>query len=391
MGVSFSSIVLDYAFELVEPCYVIIPNVSKLVLASLIAFSLFGCQRAPLKTATMVHTTPVYDVDAIFRSMEGPEYTNLDLLLTESVPELLWLTGYEAVMVGPDGQEPRDQQFMCHNTLGVHRGLDEHRKLFRAPPYGTRRLFTLSQGQTTVDLPEGFGIPVVSSEKLQLQSQVLNLNAEAIGQKVAHKVSAHFVRDQDVHQPITPLCIFPSAVNVPTVDPNALEMPFDPDELGCAVNAGGPTIHVSEGLMNTSHWVVKPGKETRRSEVSNIFPWDTTVHYMAIHVHPFAETYEFWDKTTGKLLHSFDCSQLEKGVGLKEVGFYSSAEGIPVFADHDYELTVTYNNTSGEDQTAMAFIFFYVEDKLFHKPGEKELAGSDESFCQVITDPVMAR
>lgn len=343
---------------------------------------------------SMVHLTPVYDVDQIFRSMEGPDYLNRELFLTEMTsPELLWITGYEAVMVGPDGEAPRSQQFMCHNTLGVHRGLDEHRKIFGAPPYGTRRLFTLSQGQNSVKLPEGFGIPLVSSEKLMLQSQVLNLNESAIGQKVRHKISAHYIKDSEVKGEMTPLCIFPAAINVLAMDPNAREMPFDPEEVGCAVDAGGgPTTDAKEeGLHYTGHWVVNPGRETRRSKVRKPFPFDTTVHYIAIHVHPFAETLEFWDKTTGELLHTFHCNQVEEGVGLKSIDYYSDPKGIPVFADHNYELVVTHNNTSGEDQTAMAFVFFYAEDKLFNKPGPEELAKSDESFCQPISDPAMSR
>lgn len=340
----------------------------------------------------MEHLTPVYEVDRIFRSMEGPDYTNTDLYLSEDGhPELLWLTEYEAVMVGPDGQEPRDQQFMCHNTLGVRRGLDEHRRLFRAPAYGTRRLFTLSQGQNSVKLPPGFGIPLVSSEKLMLQSQVLNLNEGAIGQSVRHKVSARYLRDSEVYGEMTPLCILPAAVNVLAVDPNAREMPFDPEEVGCAVNAGGPTSTNHKGEMYTGHWVVNPGKEERRAVVRNVFPFDTKVHYIAIHVHPFAETFEFWDKTTGDLLHAFHCNQVEKGVGLERIDYYSDVDGIEVFADHSYELVVTHNNTSGEDQTAMAFMFFYAQDKLFHKPGPKELARSDESFCGPVTDPAMSR
>ncbi|MGE4605458.1 MAG: hypothetical protein AAEJ52_01805 [Myxococcota bacterium] len=38
----------------------------------------------------------------------------------------------------------------------------------------------------------------------------------------------------------------------------------------------------------------------------------------------------------------------------------SSADGIPIYRDHEYELISTYNNTSGVDQDAMATMFLYV-------------------------------
>ncbi|MFP8878739.1 MAG: hypothetical protein VCE43_04375 [Myxococcota bacterium] len=38
----------------------------------------------------------------------------------------------------------------------------------------------------------------------------------------------------------------------------------------------------------------------------------------------------------------------------------SSADGIPIYRDHEYELISIYNNSSGVDQDAMATMFSYV-------------------------------
>ncbi len=356
--------------------------------------SLSGCSRVAGSdlTRTFEHTTPVYDVDQIYPSMGGPEYTNKSLeLLGEVDPELLWITGYEAVMVAPDGKSQKSQEFMCHNTLTIHRGLDDHRKLFGSVPYGTRRLFTLSQGQYEVELPEGFGIPVVSSERLMLQSQVLNLNESAIGEKVRHKVKTRFVRESERAGQMKPLCMFPSGIGVRVGDPDSARMPDDP-VLGCAVPAddGSPGRNL-KGEVTTGHWLVRPGRDERYSDLGHHFPFDTTVHYIAVHVHPFAESFEFRDRTTGESLWTARAQQSEGSIGLKSLTHYSSKEGIPVYRDHEYEIISVYNNTTDQDQTAMAFMFFYVLDTGFSPPTSEALARSHERFLDFNKPPAMLR
>lgn len=362
-----------------------------LVLLALLLTASCSVSRHDLHHETL---TPVYDVDKIYLSMQGPQFTDKKVrLLPEIIPELLWVTGYQAIMVGEDGATQKPQQFMCHNTLSIHRPLDQHRKLFGAPAYGTRRLFTLSQGQYEVELPDGFGIPVISTEQLMLQSQVLNLNSDAIGEKVRHKVNTRFLRDKDVKPDATmrPLCMFPSGIAVRIGDPSAAESPDDP-ELGCAIAAdhlaNGET---HDGEPTTGHWVLEPGKDIRQTDLGRQFPFDTRIHYIAVHVHPYAQSFEFRDRTTNESLWTAQATQTKGSIGLEALTNYSSAEGIKVYKDHDYEIISTYNNTSGESQTAMAFMFFYVEDKLWNPPTEKALLSSDESFCKPNTDPKMLR
>lgn len=332
------------------------------------------------------HLTPSYKVEGLYPSMKGPAYTNQDIFLSEGEPELLWVRGYEAVMVGADGQAPKPQQFMCHNTLSIHRGLDQHRWLFGSSPYGTRRLFTLSQGQYKVEFPDGFGIPVLSTEKLMLQSQVLNLNKDAIGEQVRHKIRTHFVRDNQLNKPLKPLCMIPSGVSVKVTDKCAAKMPNDPMQLGCGIdpdtaeNAGGPLSSTPKGTF-TGHWVVRPGKEVRKSNIGYTFPFDTSIHYICVHVHPGAESFELRDLTTQQSLFVAKGEQLTQGVGLDRISYFSSDKGIPVFRNHQYELISQYRNDTQEPQSAMAFMFFYVLDQQFHKPDRKTMLRSDESFC----------
>lgn len=363
------------------------------LLAALVLGGVFLWPRhAEPERLTFEHVTPTYEVKSLYASMRGPEYTNADLALETGSPELLWIHGYEAMMVGDDGKTPKPQQFMCHNTLSIRRGLDQHRRLFGANPYGTRRLFTLSQGQYKVELPEGFAIPVVSTEKLMLQSQVLNLNESGVGEKVRHKVRAHYVRDSELRQSPRPLCIFPSGISVPVGDPQAA--PVEQGD-GCAVDAGGCPIEKDAltGKTRTPHWVVPPGRDERRTKVGHLFPFDTTIHYIAAHVHPYAVSFELRDLTENRTVWKAEGASLtaNEGVGLDRISYFSSKEGLPVYRTHEYELVSVYDNKSKIDQTAMAFMFFYVEDKLFRKPTPETLASSDESFCGPVTDPAMLR
>lgn len=52
-------------------------------------------------------------------------------------------------------------------------------------------------------------------------------------------------------------------------------------------------------------------------------------------------------------------------IGIDQVDYYSSALGIPLYKDHEYELLSVYNNTTSYDQDVMAVMFLYVLDKEF--------------------------
>ncbi len=72
----------------------------------------------------------VYTIDRKYPSMRGP-YGVQEVQLGEagSPSELLWVTGYRAVMVGPDGEEAASPEFMCHSNLDID--MERHRELFQ--------------------------------------------------------------------------------------------------------------------------------------------------------------------------------------------------------------------------------------------------------------------
>jgi hypothetical protein len=316
----------------------------------------------------------VYDVDKLYKSMQGP-YSSQKVSLEESLfPELLWIVGYEARMVGADGSTPLSQEFMCHSNLDLD--MEHHGKLFGWTKTAAARLFTLSQGQFEIDFPAGFGIPVLSTEKLGLTTQVLNHNRPDERFQVRHHITIRYVRDRELKEPLQPL--FPSAAaGLVSLDGDrgffAVEVPKEEVHgPGClpGEKASARVIEDPQGRKFAGHWVVKPGREVNRTNVTRWInlPFDTTLHYIAVHLHPFAESLELRDLTTGETLFKSHARPPDAGIGLAHVDYFSSSEGISLYTAHEYEIVSVYDNTSGVDQDSMAVMYFYLLDQEYRRP-----------------------
>jgi hypothetical protein len=313
-----------------------------------------------------------YVVNQKYRSMKGPYSQKAVHLGDAGVPELLWITGYRAVMVGADGATPKPQEFMCHSNLDIDPG--RHNSLFKSRIGISGRLFTLSQGQFDIDLPAGFGIPILSTEPLKLTTQVLNLNHDKISERIRHKVEVVYVRDRDLKEPIRPL-FASAAYGLASLEGEALTFGRQEEEdhgASCLVAANAAVHEYKDplGRRFTGHWVVKPGREVNRTLVTDLMnlPFDTTVHYIAVHLHPFAETLELRDLTTDTTVFKSKVRPVAEGIGIDHVEYFSSEEGLPLYKSHDYEMVSVYNNTSAEEQDSMAVMYMYLLDKEFTKP-----------------------
>ncbi|MEM9291836.1 MAG: hypothetical protein AAGD01_09155 [Acidobacteriota bacterium] len=389
----------------------------------------------------------LYSVDSIYRSMQGP-WSQESVVLGDalhhqglkegSAAELLWVVGYRAAMVAADGESARSQEFMCHSNLDLNAA--DHRSRFGAQKVTDGRLFTLSQGQYTIDLPEGFGIPLLSDEPLSLTTQVLNLNLpEPRGLDVRHRVEIQFVRDADLKRPMQAL--FPQGIyGLATLEdqPVVFGREASPTSsaghlLGAAASiakpeegsdsaghhggdhsshgsheghgdahggahggaadveammAAGATCMVGQnaatheyqdrlGRRFTGHWVVQPGREVNRTLVTDILtlPFDTRVHYIAVHLHPFAESLELRNLTTGKTVFKSRVRPADAGIGIEHVEYFSSVEGVELFREHEYEMVSIYENSSGEPQDSMAVMYLYLLDREYQRPAELTVAG----------------
>ena len=333
-------------------------------------------------TRTLDIYSEVFTVDQKFRSMMGPTDIVDGAMSDADPPELLWITGYSAIMVDASGETQLPQEFMCHANLNLD--MAAHRKRFGWTKNASRRLFTLSQGQYAVRFPPGFGIPIASDEQINVEMQVLNLNAEGEPFQVRHKVTLEYVRDVELTQPMKPLFMKAATGLVSLGDERAHYDVAQPDPKehgeGCMVGerAAGKVRTDKNGNEFSGHWVVKPGREENHTLVTSWMnlPFDTTVHYIAAHVHPFAESIELRDLTSGETVFSSKAHNFTDRVGLKEVEYYSSVEGLPIYKDHEYELVSVYDNTSGEEQDSMAVLFMYALDQEYEAPADLVRAGS---------------
>jgi len=312
----------------------------------------------------------IYHIDRIYKSMKGPKSKHEFNLPAPEKDALIWITGFKAVMVGLDGETPISQEFMCHSNLDIN--MSAHRKLFGwKRNRGSSRLFTLSQGQYEIEMPEGFGIPMFASEKLKLYTQVLNLNDTKNSHDVRHKITIKYVYDKDLATPMKPLLQVP-AVGLKLLKGQdgyfGLKKP-DKKEHGasCLVgeNADDKGYRDGFGRVFTGHWVVKPGREVNYSNTTRFLsiPYDTTIHYIAVHLHPFAESVELYDITAAKTVFKSNVTSSRGRVGIDKVEYFKNAEGIPLYKDHQYQLISTYNNTTDEAQDSMAVMYVYIFDK----------------------------
>ena len=321
-----------------------------------------------------------YHIDRKYKSMMGPKSSQKIKLITsqpsfnEKEPELLWIIGYRATMMNGNGNEQASQEFMCHSNLNFQPR--DYQENFRSNVSMSGRLFTLSQGQQQIDFPEGYGIPVMSDMDLDLATQVLNLNITKSKLDVRHKVMIRFVRDSEVHGHMKPL--FQAAVQgFKSLEEQpghyGISMEETDGHEGCGIGLPAVMDNVRKdefGQKFTGHWIVKPGREVNTTLVTEWLQlqFDTTIHYIAVHLHPFAESLELLDKTTGKSLFKAHARNRINKIGIEHINHFESIKGIKIYKDHDYELVSIYNNTSGEDQDSMAVMYLYLHDQNFKKP-----------------------
>ncbi|HUF79010.1 MAG TPA: hypothetical protein VMR44_08845 [Thermoanaerobaculia bacterium] len=323
--------------------------------------------------------SPVYRIEEKYRSMLGP-YAQQDVYLVESPePELLWVTGYETEVVNAQDGSEISQEFMCHANLDFEP--HSYMQTFGMEHGVSGRVFTLSQGQQRIVFPDGYGIPIVSAQPFQLTTQVLNLNLEDPDLRVRHRVSIDFVRDREVspERPMKPL--YQAAVQgLKSLEDHGIHYGVDLEQVDAAVHGSSCGVGMTAvpeaealdplGRKFTSHWVVEPGREVNHSLVTEFLnlPFDTTAHYIAVHLHPFAESLELIDRTTGETVFRAEVDAADGRIGIDRVDYLESAEGIAFYKDHQYELVSVYDNTSGEPQDSMAVMYLYLLDKGFRRP-----------------------
>lgn len=322
-----------------------------------------------------VHTqeiiSKVYKIDQIYRSMKGPYGLQSFSLGQPGESELLWIVGYEAIVVEPEDGREISQEFMCHSNLD-YRPKTYKNTLKGYPLDG--RFFTLSQGQQVVEFPEGFGIPIQANEPLDLATQVLNLNDPELKKEVKFRIRVRYKRDSELEKPMVPLRqIGVQGLKSLTGEAAIFGVKKGQEHHGPSCSVGSSASQQNDtyddalGQKFTGHWVVKPGREVNHTNITRYLHLteDIDIHYVAVHLHPYAESLELRDLTEDKAVFTAKVTPTSDRVGIKHIDHYSSVEPLKLRKDHEYSLISVYNNTTGKDVDSMAVMYLYAAAKRF--------------------------
>ena len=347
--------------------------------------------------------SPVYTIDKIYHSMEGPSSVErIYLGDPNGTAELLWVTGIRTEMVDADGTTPQLPELMCHVNVDLDPA--RHQAIFGFRRATASRLMTLSQGMLAAKLPAGFGFPMASNEPLLLFTQVLNLNIEHPKNiKVRHRVTIDYVRARDLTTPIkplfnvgasgmvqlddNPLALAHSMMSMPSTASITTEAGHEGatmnPNMSCLVGARAPQATSGsadyvdpQGHKMTGHWIVPPGKQVNHSDITWFMnlQFDTKLRYAAVHLHPYARSLEMRDMTTGKTVFLAKAENPPSGVGLTHVDEFSSANGVPIEHTHKYSLISTYDNPTNANADSMASVFLGMDDPEITVPTSEDLA-----------------
>jgi hypothetical protein len=325
--------------------------------------------------STLTFLSDSYRLDRIYRSMEGPMSIQSGIqLATNEKSRVQWITGLETEVIDATEQRPVSQEFFCHSnlTFAEHgRKPDQYNQELGGKTHLDWRLFTLVPGKLSIELPPGFGVPVPSDAALDYLTMSLNLNARDRAVNVRMRTKVHMISGDELGAPTKAL--FRRALYV--------MQPHDKSaDAGHACMANARTQHIGAGcaevtkvnlttektgedLMNM--WSVPPGRHVYSMDVTpqlNL-PFDTTIHYATIHVHPFARAMELRDLTTGTTMFRLNSQDWPDRVGVAHVDELKSVEGVAILRNHRYELSVEYDNTSGSNTDAMAILYLYLLEK----------------------------
>jgi hypothetical protein len=301
-------------------------------------------------------------VDNIYQSMDGPQaILNLDLNPDEN--NLKWITGFKAE-VYREGTSEHNNDFLCHTNIDFFNGV--HYKNLKLPKRINSqypRLGTLSNGINELKFPEGFGFPVAGEDAFIIASRTLNHNIEDAFFKVKHRIE-FTTQNAEAHlKPLVPKALV-LLQDFDRENPDNPEPSNDPN-LCLPLDLKNHSFPNEDGVRFAAHWVLPKGEHLYKFNVSYQLQLkeNTTIHAMAAHLHPDAQKFTLYDITEGKEVYTIQCENYDDKIGLKSVATYSSVEGIPLYADHEYELQLLTFNPSDGFRDMMAVLFLYIYDR----------------------------
>lgn len=307
--------------------------------------------------------TPTFVIDNIYKSMEGPSAT-IPFRIDPTKSDLVWLHAFETNAMSTNEKDLLSNDYICHTNINYYDG-EHYTRWILNERVGEQypRLTSLSNGIEAFQFPEGFGFPVFTNENLFLATQALNHNIKGDAFSVKHKVTLGYKKHSPEMKPLMPRTLF---IMLPYNSNKPYEGPTNQDPNMCLpVDTKQHSYVDDSGQHLSGHWVVFKGKATYQYDVTKQLRLkdSTTMHHIAVHLHPFAETMELRDKTLDTTLFVSIAENHKDKIGLKKVSYFSSVDGIMLYPDHNYELVLKVNNTSDVNQDMMGSMFVFLFDK----------------------------
>ena len=311
----------------------------------------------------IVLISPTFLIDGIYKSMEGP-HASKTFGINDDDDDLIWLNSFDVKAINADENEQLSNDFICHTNIDFYDGeyygkWGLHHRIGENYP----RLTTMSNGIESYNFPEGFGFPMFSNEKLFTQTQILNHNITRKFIPLKHKITLGFETNS---QNMKPLRSKPIYVMLPFNPETPYKGPTAENPNSCIpVTTKNHAYLDKDGLNYSGHWVIFPGKQTIKFDVTDQLNLkdSTSLHHIATHLHPFAEKLSLIDKSTNTTITISDAINYSKKTGLKQVTYFSSKEGVMLYPKHTYELVLETNNTTSKNQDMMASMALFLYDK----------------------------
>ncbi|WP_298896552.1 hypothetical protein [uncultured Psychroserpens sp.] len=323
-----------------------------------------------LSDTKVVYTSPTFVISNIYKSMEGPK-SDQYVVIDDTKEELLFLTSFKTNAVSSDEKRKMSNDFVCHTNF-EYRDAEHYNRWNMTNRINSQypRITSISNGVEDFELPEGFGFPVFSNERLFINAQALNHNITDSTFNIKHKIEIGFAKhSQKPLIPLQPKTVF-------------MMFPFDPDnpfkgpteELPNAcipVETKNHTYIDTKGNPLSGHWIIKPGKHNYTYDTSAQLNIKDSIrlHQITSHLHPFANRFVLRDKTTGAIIYDCKSENFKDKIGLKRTPSFSSQKGVWMYENHVYEMLLEIDNTTDKDQEMMASmaIFYYdgeMQDKI---------------------------
>ncbi|WP_033955949.1 hypothetical protein [Psychroserpens jangbogonensis] len=310
--------------------------------------------------------TPTLVIDNIYKSMEGPKVIR-SFQLDDTKNELVWITSFGTKALSTNEVDQLSNDYVCHTNIDLFEGEHYSRwNLNHRIGEQYPRLTSMSNGIENYKFPEGFGFPVFTNENLLLATQSLNHNIKGDPFTIKHEVNLGFKPHSKQMKPLMSKTVF---VMLPYDAENPFQGPTDTSPNMCLpVETKNHSYKNNQGESLSGHWVIFPGKDNYSYDITHQLQLkdSTTMHHIAAHLHPFAETLALRDKTADSILYVSKAENYTDKIGLKSVSYFSSAEGIMLYPDHKYELVLQTNNSTTVNQDMMASMFVFLYDKEMH-------------------------